>query len=355
MLEISDIYKSYEGQPLLRGVSFSVAASETVCLLGPSGGGKSTLLRIIAGLEACEQGVLRWDGVDLAAVPAHRRNFGLMFQDYALFPHLNVAENIAFGLKMQKRGLAETNERTRAALAQVNLTGFEKRRVTDLSGGEQQRVALARALAPEPRLLMLDEPLGALDRNLREQLMAELRSTLRQTGVPVIYVTHDQEEAFTLADRVLLLHAGEIVQGGAPDEIHARPVSTWVAQFLGLGNVVKGEVRRLALSRSPEQSEGEAEGMKAERWEVETEAGEFTVACGHKHEAGEKVLLLIRPAGAQLSSSGLTGVVVDVVFQQEHFKVTLDNGLYFHLPAAPQIGRRIALSIPASAIQCLGR
>ncbi len=208
MLEVIDIHKSYEDAPLLRGISFTVAAGETVCLLGASGSGKSTLLRIIAGLEAAEEGRICWDGKDLASVPAHRRGFGLVFQDYALFPHLNVVENVAFGLQMLNLPPGQIKARVTEVLDKVNLSEFQDRRVTDLSGGEQQRVALARALAPNPHLLMFDEPLGALDRSLRERLMEELRSILHTTGVPAVYVTHDQEEAFTLADRILLLHAG---------------------------------------------------------------------------------------------------------------------------------------------------
>jgi spermidine/putrescine transport system ATP-binding protein len=184
MLELINIHKSYEGHPLLGGISFSLAAAETVCLLGPSGSGKSTLLRIIAGLEVPEQGQVRWAGADLASIPAYLRGFGLVFQDYALFPHLNVAENVAFGLRMQNLVGTERKLRVDNILKKMNLDRFRDRQVTDLSGGEQQRVALARALAPQPRLLMLDEPLGALDRSLREQLMEELRHILRASGVP---------------------------------------------------------------------------------------------------------------------------------------------------------------------------
>ncbi|MCX6037262.1 MAG: ABC transporter ATP-binding protein [Chloroflexi bacterium] len=262
MLELIDIHKSYEGQPLLRGISFTVAAGETVCLLGPSGSGKSTLLRIIAGLETPEQGQVRWDGEDLVPVPVHRRSFGLVFQDYAIFPHLNVAENVAFGLKMQNLAGAGTNLRVASILEMVNLTGFGDRRVTDLSGGEQQRVALARALAPNPRLLMFDEPLGALDRSLREQLMDELRRILHESGVPAIYVTHDQEEAFTLADRVLLLHDGGIVRSGTPEQVWSDPGSVWAAQFLDAGNVVAGIVM-----------------SNTRPFQVKTSAGVFELEC----------------------------------------------------------------------------
>ncbi len=343
MLEVSNLYKSYEGELLLRGISFTVATGETVCLLGASGSGKSTLLRIIAGLETAEQGQVCWEGADLASVPAHRRGFGLVFQDYALFPHMNVVENVAFGLKMQGLSSAETERRVSSVLEKVNLASFKLRRVTDLSGGEQQRVALARALAPNPHLLMFDEPLGALDRSLRERLMEELRDILHTTGVPAIYVTHDQDEAFKLADRILLLHDGEIVQQGSPAEIWAEPGSAWAARFLDVGNILEGTVR--------------ADGS------VETAAGIFRLPCGHAHHTGDKVNLLVRPIGVQkaagTSSSSLekgnmvSGVVTDVVFHQERFKVTLANHLYFYLPEAPRIGEQITLQISPAGLQCL--
>jgi spermidine/putrescine transport system ATP-binding protein len=234
MLTLNNIHKSYEGKPLLKGISLSVAQGETLCLLGPSGSGKSTLLRIIAGLEEAEAGNVFWQGTSLADTPSHLRNFGLIFQDYALFPHLNVFENVAFGLKMQKTPKDEIQQRVTESLRQVDLAGFESRRVTELSGGEQQRVALARALAPRPRLLMFDEPLGALDRRLRERLIAEIREILGRSGVPAIYVTHDHGEAFALAQRVILLNQGEIAQSGSPAEITSQPASAWVAEFLGL-------------------------------------------------------------------------------------------------------------------------
>ena len=181
-LSLHEITKNYEGKPLLNGISFEVVSGETLCLLGRSGSGKSTLLRIIAGIESADGGSVQWDGEDLGECPTHLRRFGLMFQDYALFPHQNVAENVAFGLRMQGVTRAEIDRRVKAALEQVNMAGFANRRVTDLSGGEQQRVALARALAPAPRLLMLDEPLAALDRALRQQLQQELREVLQRTG-----------------------------------------------------------------------------------------------------------------------------------------------------------------------------
>jgi ABC-type Fe3+/spermidine/putrescine transport system ATPase subunit len=333
MLELIDIYKTYEGAPLLRGVSFSVAAGETICLLGASGSGKSTLLRIITGLEQPEAGRVCWDGDDLATVPVHRRNFGLMFQDYALFPHLSVAENVAFGLEMQHADGDEIDQRVDESLEQVNLAGFGQRRVTELSGGEQQRVALARALAPRPRLLLFDEPLGALDRTLRDRLLAELRGILHVTGIPAIYVTHDQEEAVTIADRILLLYEGQIVQAGVPRDMYAHPASAWVARFLGLGNVLEGTI--LANGR------------------VETKVGELKVACTHGHAVEAGVELLIRPDGAKTGRDGskLKGRVSDVVFHQNHFRVLLENGLYFYLSEAPQVGDEVELSV---TVECLG-
>ena len=337
MLELTDIHKTYEGTPLLRGISFTVAASETVCLLGASGSGKSTLLRIIAGLEQAEQGRVYWDGQDLASIPAYRRGFGLVFQEYALFPHMNVIENVAFGLKMLDLSDQEISDRATNVLAKVNLIGFQRRRVTDLSGGEQQRVALARALAPNPHLLLFDEPLGALDRSLREQLMQELRAILHASGVPAVYVTHDQEEAFTLADRILLLHEGKIVRAGSPAEIWEEPGSAWAANFLDIGNVLSGVVKATSGT-----------------YQVETPVGVFDLSCGHPHKVGEKVELLVRPQGVARDPHGnLHGVVADVLFHQDRFKVTLENGLYFYLDAAPKIGEGIALAISPAAVKCL--
>ncbi len=210
--------------------------------MGPSGSGKSTLLRIIAGLEPFESGRVTWHGKDLARIPPERRSFGFMFQDYALFPHLTVYENVAFGLRMQHLPERTIALRVAAELDRVSMSSFADRRVQNLSGGEQQRIALARTLAPEPKLIMLDEPLGALDRKLREQLTVEIRRILKSAGVPAIYVTHDQEEAFTLADRILLLSEGQLAQVGTPEELYHSPNSSWVANFLGLGSVIQAEV-----------------------------------------------------------------------------------------------------------------
>jgi ABC-type Fe3+/spermidine/putrescine transport system ATPase subunit len=343
MLQLTAITKSYDNKPLLTDISFTVAEGETVCLLGASGSGKSTLLRMIAGLESPDSGFISFDKLDLASTPPHLRDFGLVFQDYALFPHLNVNENVAFGLRMRRMGQNEINQRTAAALGLVNLKGFGSRNVTDLSGGEQQRVALARALAIRPRLLMFDEPLGALDRTLREDLLEELRSILQKTNVPALYVTHDQEEAFAIADRVLILHEGKIIRDETPAEVWANPRAAYVAEFLGLGNVIEGKVRgKLARSR--------VEGRKDGKWRVESVYGEFIVVCDHEHSKGEKVRLLARPLEVRDEANVLRGVVSDVVFQQDNYKVMLDNGLYVCLKEAPKVGKKISVRVK---VECL--
>jgi ABC-type Fe3+/spermidine/putrescine transport system ATPase subunit len=343
MLEVHHIFKNYEGKPLLNDISFRVDTGETICLLGASGSGKSTLLRIIAGLEDADAGFISFNDIDLTSTPPHLRDFGLVFQDYALFPHLNVNENVAFGLKMRRLSGTEITQRVASSLEMVNLQGFETRKVTDLSGGEQQRVALARALATRPRLLMFDEPLGALDRTLREDLLNELRTILHRTQIPAIYVTHDQEEAFTISDRVLILHDGAIIREGTPAEVWANPESAFVARFLGLGNVIEGEVRgKLALST--------VEGKKDGKWLVESGSGNFTVRCTHEHTEGEKVHLLARPLPAESEANSIQGVVSDVIFQQDRYKVTLDKGMYIYLDKAPKVGEKISVRVK---VECL--
>lgn len=359
MLEVKNISKTYENKPLLADVSFTVDAGETICLLGASGSGKSTLLRIIAGLEAPETGQVCWDGADLAPVPPHARDFGLVFQDYALFPHLNVFDNVAFGLRMRTNTKAQRHEATKEnnnlvplglgafvsnpgaeitrrveeVLETVSLRGFESRRVTDLSGGEQQRVALARALAPRPRLLMFDEPLGALDRSLKEELLHELRSILHHTNIPAIYVTHDQEEAYAIADRILLLHEGVILREGTPAEVWNDPGSAWAARFLNVGNVIEGKCH---VSRS--------------RFQIETKVGTFKIRCKHEHIEGDILWLLLKQA-ANGSVAKIKAKVEDVVFNRDQFRATLRGGLVVELDHAPKVGSEISV---AFAVECLG-
>jgi len=233
MLRIEDLAVRYGDTVALAGVDLDVTDGEVVSVLGPSGSGKSTLLRAIAGLEPSATGQVSWDGDDLTRVPPHRRELGLMFQDHTLFPHRDVLGNVAFGLRMRGLPRAQTETRARELLALVGLAGYERRRVTELSGGEQQRVALARALAPAPRLLMLDEPLGSLDRALRERLMVELRDLFTRLGLTSLYVTHDHDEAFALADRVVVMHEGRVEQLGTPVDVWKHPATEFVARFLG--------------------------------------------------------------------------------------------------------------------------
>ena len=238
MLTVRGARVSFGRVAALDGVDLEVATGEVVAILGPSGCGKSTLLRAVAGLQPLDAGEVRWDGDDLAGLPVHRRDFGLMFQEHALFSHRDVAANVAFGLRMQKIDAASRSRRVREVLSLVGMAGFQERQIATLSGGEAQRVALARSLAPEPRLLMLDEPLGSLDRPRREELTEELRHLLRSIGVTVLHVTHDHDEAFAVADRVAVMQSGRIARIGTPAEIWHDPRDTAVARFLGHANVV---------------------------------------------------------------------------------------------------------------------
>ena len=328
MLEVRDIFKTYENKPLLRGISFSVAQGETICLLGASGSGKSTLLRMIAGLEFPESGQFLFNQIDLAQTPPHLRDFGLVFQDYGLFPHLNIFDNVAFGLKMRNAPAETIKPRVAEMLDLVNLTGFENRKVTDLSGGEQQRVALARALAPSPRLLMFDEPLGALDKSLKEDLLNQIRAILHKTKIPAIYVTHDQDEAFTIADRILFLHDGEIIRDGKPDEVWTNPKSAWAARMLGMGNVIEGVITSAN--------------------KVKTEVGIFTLNCKHKFSKGENISLLLKQSEQGMDEIKLK--VEDVLFKQDQFQVKLRGGLVIHLKDAPKVGQIIRVKVQ---VECL--
>ena len=324
LLEIAHIFKSFPDLPVLHDLSLTADEGEIVCLLGPSGCGKSTLLRIIAGLEMPDAGQVAFDGQDLAGVPPHRRHFGLMFQDYALFPHKDVAGNVAFGLRMARLPASEISARVREMLALVGLSGTEQRRVTELSGGEQQRVALARSLAPGPRLLMFDEPLGALDRALREQLMNDLRAILKQVCVTALYVTHDQEEAFAIGDRVAIMRArpdlgegGRIEQIGTPQEVYRQPANATVARFLGFQNLIDGTVaagewesgrageRELSLPHSPIPPFSYSPTLPLA---IATPLGTL-IATGDtgSYAAGDRVTVLIRPEAAELLPPGASG------------------------------------------------
>jgi len=320
LLEVSHVSKAFGGTPVLRDVSLSVAEGETVVILGPSGGGKSTLLRIIAGLETPDAGTVVFDGHDLAGVPVHQRGFGLMFQELALFPHLDVFDNVAFGLRMAGLSRAEIEARVDEALALVGLAGFARRDVHRLSGGERQRVALARSLAPRPRLLMLDEPLGALDRALRDRLVGELRAILKGVGVTSLYVTHDQAEAFVLADRIILLHPGRVEQEGTPEAVYRQPATPFVARFLGLTNLLPGRVAGTEVGAQHAVS----------LLTVATPLGLLMLSLdGAAPPVGGEVTVLVRPEGATVLPEGqnaervpvITGTLIERIFQGTYYRI----------------------------------
>ena len=244
MLRVENVSVGFDGKPALDGVTLAVGDGEVVTVLGPSGSGKSTLLRVIAGLQPPDSGRVWLDGEDITAVPPHRRGIGLVFQEHALFHHRDVQGNIAFGLRMRGDSRDEIAHRVHELLELVGLTGYERRTVATLSGGEQQRVALARALAPEPRVLLLDEPLGSLDRRLRDRLLEDLEQVFERISLTALYVTHDHAEAFALGDRVAIVRQGHVVQIGTPDELWTHPVDEDTARFLGLGNVREGTMVR---------------------------------------------------------------------------------------------------------------
>jgi thiamine transport system ATP-binding protein len=241
-LSVEGVTVSFDGAAAVDDVTLSLEPGEVLGILGPSGSGKSTLLRAVAGLERLDGGRVLWHGDDITAVPVHRRGFALMFQDGQLFPHRTVAQNIAYPLRIARRPSAA---RVGELLALVGLSGFGDRRVTELSGGEQQRVALARSLAADPRLLLLDEPLSSLDRELRERLAGDLRRILDETGTTAVFVTHDQDEAFAVSDRVAVMVAGRVRQSGSPAEVWRNPISPDIARFLGYTTVLGGDAARV--------------------------------------------------------------------------------------------------------------
>jgi ABC-type Fe3+/spermidine/putrescine transport system ATPase subunit len=359
LLELDGISKRFDDEPVLRSVSLIVDEGEIVVLLGPSGCGKTTLLRIIAGLEQADDGRLHYDGRDLMFVPVHERGFGFVFQDYALFPHMNTFQNVAFGLRMLNWDRASVVERVNQVLSLVGLIGFSERPIHELSGGERQRVALARSLAPSPRLLLLDEPLGALDRALRERLMTELRIILKQAGgvtgrpegITAVYVTHDQAEAFAIADRIVVMNQGRIEQVGHPTQLYERPSTAFVARFLGMENLFAGDL----VSLDP--------------WMVRTQLGELLLMeqrGKQPRRVGDKVTLLIRPEAGRLAKSSeprIEGHLEDISFRGRyqiativihlgssplHLKLEFDSNV-----TLPSLGSRIEFSLDSRAIVLL--
>ena len=349
MLRIRGLSAGYGGLAVLHDIDLVVPKGELLCVLGPSGSGKSTLLRVVAGLEQPSRGDVALDGRDLASVPPHERDVGLMFQDYALFPHRDVGGNVAFGLRMRGTDGATARGRVAELLALVGLPGAERRSVAQLSGGEQQRVALARALAPGPKLLMLDEPMGSLDRSLRERLPEELRAIFATLGLTVIYVTHDQDEALSVADRVVVLEAGRIVADGTPEDLWMRPPSAWVARFLGYRNVAPARLDA---------------GQLVTPWgRLPVSSGDWSLGPAQSGGPGpgpEEVTVVLRPAGLALAADGpIRGLVEARRFRGDHVLVVVavDGAPSIHHEARagrlPEIGDRVAVEVAPDAVHII--
>ncbi|MCJ2080968.1 ABC transporter ATP-binding protein [Methylobacterium sp. J-090] len=346
-LDLTGVTKRFGDSVAVADVSLALAAGEFFCLLGPSGCGKSTLLRLVAGFEAPNLGVIRVDGQDMAGLPPHRRPVNIMFQSYALFPHKDVAGNIAYGLP--DLGRADRTGRVRDLLARVRLENFENRRIETLSGGQRQRVALARALAREPGVLLLDEPLGALDRGLREETQGELRALQRRLGITFVMVTHDPGEAMALADRIGVMDRGRLVQVGDAATLYERPATRFVASLLGDVNLIPGRVA----------------GRDGDWAVVQTGFGPLRArAPGTMPGEGEAATLAIRPERVGLGAgTGPAGTVTEVTFLGERIRrrIRMEDGtlLRASMPAVAQapdphgVGAAIRLDLDPEACRLL--
>ncbi len=340
-IELTELSKWYGDQQVLRSIDLTIEAGEFFSLLGPSGCGKTTTLRLIGGFEPIEVGLVRIDGADMRGVPPEQRPVNTVFQSYALFPHQTVAENIAFGLRFQKVDKAERARRVGEALELVRLEGYGGRKPHQLSGGQQQRVALARSLVLRPRVLLLDEPLGALDAKLRRTLQLELRQLHHDVGITFVYVTHDQEEALTMSDRLAVMRAGEIDQIGTPREVYDTPATAYVADFLGIANLLPGTVTEVGRVRI-----GGAD-TSADTRDV---TGSCTVLV-----RPERIRLVAAGSGAlrarveQLVFAGPVTHVHLAVGDQSLQAVVSNDGM----PLMAQVGDDIDLDLPADALRVL--
>ncbi len=306
LIELRNICKSYNGEQILSDVSLYINDHEFITLLGPSGCGKTTTLRIIGGFECPDVGDVYFEGKRINDVPAYKRNVNTVFQKYALFPHLNVYDNIAFGLKLAKVNKDEIRKRVSEMLELVNLRGFEKRNVNLLSGGQQQRVAIARALINQPQVLLLDEPLGALDLKLRKDMQVELKNIQAKTGITFIYVTHDQEEALSMSDTVVVMADGKIQQIGTPTDIYNEPVNAFVADFIGESNII--------------------DGIMLEDYLVKL-AGHTFKCLDKGFDRNESVDVVIRPEDVDVvpvEKGMLCGKVTSVTFKGVHYEIIVD-------------------------------
>ena len=329
IINLKDIVVEFDGESILQNINLDIRDKEFVTLLGPSGCGKTTTLRIIGGFLQPNSGDVLFEGKRINQLPPYKRNVNTVFQRYALFPHLNVYDNIAFGLKVQKLPEKEIRNRVGEMLELVNLRGFEKRGVNRLSGGQQQRVAIARALVNRPKVLLLDEPLGALDLKLRKEMQIELKRIQQSLEITFVYVTHDQEEALTMSDTVVVMNKGNIQQIGSPVDIYNEPINAFVADFIGESNVLKGVMLRDFLV--------EISGRKFEC--VDKGFGE-----------NEAVDVVIRPEDVQLipaAEAQITGVVESVTFKGVHYEMLIDAYDFrwmVHSTKAAEVGTTVGMA-----------
>ena len=331
LIELKHVSKVFGGEThALNDVSLYIRKREFITLLGPSGCGKTTLLRIIGGFEYPTSGEVLFEGKDLLAIPAYKRRVNTVFQKYALFNHLNIYDNIAFGLKLRKMPADEIDRRVKRMLALVKMTGYEKRSVDAISGGQQQRIAIARALVNEPEVLLLDEPLGALDLKLRKEMQLELKSMQQELGITFIYVTHDQEEALTMSDTVAVMNAGRIQQIGDPKRIYDEPKNAFVADFIGESNILDGVMPR-----------DEVVDFADTRFE-----------CVDKGFApDERVDVVVRPEDIEITTPEmgmLRGTVHSVVFKGVHYEMMVDTGAFrfkVHSTAMHAVGSEVGLRV----------
>ncbi|MEK1939820.1 MAG: ABC transporter ATP-binding protein [Pseudomonas sp.] len=318
LIDLTHVQKSYDGKTLvIKDLNLSIAKGEFLTLLGASGSGKTTTLMMLAGFETPTRGEIRMAGKPIQNVPAHKRGMGMVFQNYALFPHMTVSENLAYPLKMRGLDRSTIETKVKRAIDMVQLHDMQLRRPSELSGGQQQRVALARAMVFEPQVILMDEPLGALDKNLREHMQYEIKQLHRSLGVTVVYVTHDQGEALTMSDRVAVFHQGDIAQIGAPTTLYEHPENAYVATFIGENNVLHGQLK----------------GRQGEQVDVALNAGLNTrgVAVGALGATGQDIQLLIRPEKVRLCAIGPSSyqaTLADRVYLGDHIRVhlKLSNG-----------------------------
>jgi spermidine/putrescine transport system ATP-binding protein len=362
ILQLRNLTKRFgPGVAAVDDVSLDVAAGEFLTLLGASGSGKTTTLRMIAGFEHPSNGEILMDGQPLTQLPPFKRELNTVFQQYALFPHMSVRDNVGYGLRMRKAARAEIAERVGQALDMVQLGHLGDRAPRQLSGGQQQRVALARALVNRPRVLLLDEPLGALDLKLRKEMQLELKHLNRQLGITFLYVTHDQEEALTMSDRIALMRNGRIEQLSGPREMYEQPISRYVADFIGETNLLSGVVEEMG---GP--ADGRTGGPAVQRVRIRVEGVSLEGAASRPVRAGEKAWLAIRPEHIQLAEpqagpNRLSVTVRDVVFTGVVTRVhtTLADGspLVIHWPSEqspPELGATITVCLSPERVRCLG-